>query len=191
MNREARKRIAIFGGSGFQAGEGEFEAARQLGAAVAARGWAVVNGGYGGAMLASAVGAAEAGGHVIGVTCRLFKSSPNDYIHEVVEVEDLHTRLRRLIELGDAYVALPGSTGTLAELAMVWELVNKRLIPPRPILCWGDFWRPVVGVFENDGTGDPRFDTRNLPDRRGELITFVSSPAHAVEAIERGFDGVD
>jgi len=90
MSRAARKRVAIFGGSGFEAGEGEFEAARQLGAAIAARGWAVVNGGYGGAMLASAVGAAGAGGHVIGVTCRLFKSNPNEYIHEVVEVEDLH-----------------------------------------------------------------------------------------------------
>lgn len=187
MNPVPRRHVVVFGGSACQPGDEAYENAQQLGAAFAGKGWVVVNGGYGGTMLAGACGAARAGGRVIGVTCRLFNAQPNEFVTETIETEDLYSRLRRLIELGDAYVALPGSTGTLAELATVWELVNKRMIPTRPILCWGDFWRPIVQVFEQDSTRDSRINTRDLAERRGELISFVSRPEQAVEVIGRAF----
>jgi uncharacterized protein (TIGR00730 family) len=179
-------RIVVFGGSDCVAGEPAWQAAADLGAAIAARGWTLVNGGYGGTMLASAQAAREAGGRVVGVACSLFKSAPNPRLTETVWTDNLYDRLRRLIELGDAYVCLPGSTGTLAELAMVWELMNKRLLGRRPLLCWGEFWRPVVSVFARDATRDPRIPAQDdLPDRRGELVTFVGSADEAVAVIAR------
>ena len=40
---------------------------------------------------------------------------------------------------------LPGGTGTLLELALVWELINKRLIDPRiPLVLLGDHWTPLL-----------------------------------------------
>ena len=186
MNSPART-VVIFGGSDFGPAGEIFLAAEELGRMFALRGWTVANGGYGGAMLASARGAVQAGGRAIGVTCAIFKSPPNEFISEVVRTGDLFERLRALIELGDAYVALPGSTGTLAELALVWELVNKRMIPRRPILCWGEYWRAIVRVFDRDSTRDPRINTAGLPDRRGELITFISTVEEAAAAIGKAF----
>ncbi len=183
MQRGESKKIVIFGGSSFVPGDEAYEAAQSLGRAVSGAGWTVVNGGYGGTMLAASHGAAMDGGEVIGVGCTIFKSDLNEHITESVMTHSLYDRLERLIELGDAYIVLPGSTGTLAELAMVWELVNKKMIPARPILCWGDFWRPVVRIFAQDGTQDPRINTLGVTERRGDLIHFVDSAEQAVGVI--------
>ena len=49
------------------------------------------------------------------------------------------------MRLGRAYVVLPGGTGTLLELALVWELLGKRMLRRRaPIILLGDHWTPVV-----------------------------------------------
>lgn len=180
---DTRKNLVIFGGSDCGPTSGLCAAAEEVGRAAAQAGWTVVNGGYGGTMAASARGAREGGGRAIGVTCSIFKSPPNPHLSEIVPTNNLYHRLNALIELGDAYVVLPGSTGTLAELALVWELVNKRMIPRRPILCWGEYWRPVVAIFDQDSTRDPRINTTGLPDHRGELITFVHSAPEVLSAI--------
>lgn len=180
-----RRNVVIFGGSAYKPGEAAFDDSEALGHAIARRGWTVVNGAYDGTMLASSRGAAAEGGEVIGVTCRIFKSPPNEFLTREEGSDDLYGRMRRLIELGDAYIAMPGSTGTLAELALVWEMINKCLIPVRPILCWGDYWRPIVQVFEADTTQDPRVNTLGITERRGDLIDFVNTPEEAVAALER------
>jgi uncharacterized protein (TIGR00730 family) len=181
----ARRNATLFGGSQYLPGDKPFEDSLALGGALARAGWTVVNGGYGGTMLASARGAAEASGRAIGVGCSIFNCPLNEHITDPEVHPSLMARMERLIELGDAYIVMPGSTGTLAELAMVWELINKRLIPTRPILCWGDFWRPVVEVFQNDSMQDPRINTLGVVERRGALIRFVHSPVEAVAELVR------
>ena len=42
---------------------------------------------------------------------------------------------------------LPGATGTLLELAWVWEATAKRFLQERPIVCLGDFWRPLIDLM--------------------------------------------
>lgn len=183
MNPARPRTAVIFGGSSYGEHEEVFQQAEALGAALARAGWAVANGGYGGVMLAASRGAHAAGGHVVGVVCDIFKSPPNEFITERIGSGDLHERLRRLIEVGDAYIVMPGSTGTLAELAMVWELVNKKLLPMRPILVWGEFWRPVITVFEDHQTGDPRINTLGLPEVRGDLVRVVHNVEEALAAL--------
>lgn len=189
MSRPDTTTIAVFGGSGYQPGDPVFEDARALGETFARRGWAVANGGYGGIMRGVSQGARQAGGTVFGVTCSAFSATANPFVSDEVRTHSLYERLERLIELGDAYLVMPGSTGTLAELALVWEMVNKRMLPPRPILCWGDFWRPVVNVFSSDQTADPRLNTTGLPERRGGLITFAHTPDTAADTIARALAG--
>ncbi|MCP4375028.1 MAG: hypothetical protein GY794_02435, partial [bacterium] len=41
----------------------------------------------------------------------------------------------------------PGGTGTLVELAYVWELMAKGLLERRAIVCVGDFWEPVLEMM--------------------------------------------
>ncbi len=143
------KAVTIFGTSRVLPGDEIFETARQLGAAFAQAGFTIVNGGYGGTMLAAAKGARSYGGKVIGVTCSAFnRSGANEYITEQIITDSLPQRLARLIELGDGYVVLPGGTGTLLELAEVWELKNKRFIAAdKPVILLGSFWQGLVNII--------------------------------------------
>jgi predicted Rossmann-fold nucleotide-binding protein len=56
----------------------------------------------------------------------------------------------KLIELGDAYVVLRGGTGTLLELAAVWELMNKRMLRSRPVVVVGKFWDSTVETVKKE-----------------------------------------
>lgn len=141
--------VTVFGSSDAAAGTPLYSLAYELGAAIARAGWTLCNGGYGGTMEAAARGAVEAGGHTIGVTCSAFRgrAGANPYIRQEVPTFDLFTRLNTLIRLGRAYMVLPGGSGTLLELAAVWELMNKGLIRNRgPIVLLGPHWEPVAGA---------------------------------------------
>ena len=154
----AKKIIAIFGTSRAKLGDSVFSLAEEIGRMLAQAGFTIANGGYGGTMLASAKGAAEAGGKIIGVTCASFKRTPNEYINrknkyisrEIV-TNSLDERLDTLVKLGQGYVVLPGGTGTLLELAKVWELKNKGFLKKsKPIILLGGFWKPLVDLITAD-----------------------------------------
>lgn len=164
--------ITVFGSSDPRPGEAEYEIAMELGTAVAQAGWVLCNGSYGGTMAASCRGAVEAGGKTIGVSCSAFgRSGANQWVQREVTSDDLNERLSKLIDLGDAYVILPGSTGTLLELAAVWELSHKRFLRDRPILLLGDYWMPVIDLI---GRGYPRSLAHvNQTDTVAETIAII------------------
>jgi len=168
------KTITIFGTSKANPGDEIFETAKALGNALAEQGFAIANGGYNGTMLASAKGATAAGGKTIGVTCTAFgRKGPNKYIEKNLSTDSLPQRLQKLIELGDAYIVLPGGTGTLLELAEVWELKNKHFInPTKPIILLGDFWKPLLDTVASA-------DEKSL-----DCVTIANSPGQAVEIIK-------
>jgi len=166
-----QKTVTVFGGSDARPSDPDYVLARSLGRTLARCGWRLANGGYGGTMLAAARGAAEAGGSTVGVTCRAFGRGPaNRYIKQQIQTNSLQQRLAALLELGDAYVVLPGSTGTLLELASVWEMKNKGFLPARkPIILLGGFWSPLVRLMES---------------RQGEIASCLYRAANPDEAAE-------
>ncbi|MHC4511349.1 MAG: LOG family protein [Planctomycetota bacterium] len=95
----------------------------------------------------------------MGVTCSAFKSSKaNEYVSREIVTASLDERLDTLIKLGQAYLVLPGGTGTLLELAMVWELKNKGfLAADKPIILVGGFWRLLVDLVATDDADSSRF----------------------------------
>ncbi len=148
---EKSKVITLFGSSRPRAGDEEYQQAYDLGAALAHAGFVVCNGGYNGIMEGSARGAKEAGGTTIGVTfTALGPRSHNRWIDRVVQEDTLINRAMKLVELGDAYIVLKGGTGTLLELAVVWELVNKGLMREKPIIILGPFWNGVVDTLNDE-----------------------------------------
>jgi uncharacterized protein (TIGR00730 family) len=149
-----RKTITIFGTGKAGPGDQAYITACEVGRLLAQAGFTIANGGYGGTMTAAAKGASEAGGEVIGVTCSAFKKSrPNEYITREIVTHSLQERLNKLIELGAGYIVLPGGTGTLLELAHVWELKNKGFLNhQKPLIIIGGFWRPL---FEIIAGGEP------------------------------------
>ena len=146
----SEKVVTVFGTSKAQPGDEVFELAKQLDPLLPQTGITVANGGYNGTMLAGAMGASQGGGKVIGVTCSAFKRGvANEYVTEEIHTDCLAERLGRLIEIGDAYLVLPGGTGTLLELADVWEHKNKKFAnADKPIIAVGAFWKPLLEMME-------------------------------------------
>lgn len=180
------KTVTIFGSSLPGEGSAAYEEARLLGRYLAESGFVVCNGGYRGLMEASARGAREAGGHTVGVTCTIWPASANLWIAEEVRTGSFLERLLALIERGDAYVVLPGGTGTLAELALVWEMMNKSSLAKtvggrKPLLVMERYWQPVVECLEQEGSLG-RVEKANMEATRRtmEIVTLVTSIEGAV-----------
>src|SRR4030067_1311509 len=115
-----KTRITVFGGSQPKPGEPVYQDALHLGKLLAQQGYILLNGGYIGTMEALSRGAAESGGHVIGVTCDEIeawrKVKANAWVKEERRYPTIRERLMALIESWDAALALPGGAGTLTEI---------------------------------------------------------------------------
>jgi uncharacterized protein (TIGR00730 family) len=169
----SEKIISIFGTGRAKANDTVYTLAYKTGMLLAQAGFTIANGGYGGTMLAAAKGAAEAGGKIIGVTCSAFKSSAaNEYISREIVTGSLDERLDTLMKLGQAYVVLPGGTGTLLELAKVWELKNKGFLDTnKPIILIGGFWQPLLDlVASGDADSSRHIKQVDGPEQVVELI---------------------
>jgi uncharacterized protein (TIGR00730 family) len=142
--------ITVFGSSRPVEGDSFYEEARSLGRELGGAGFTVCNGGYGGTMEASARGAKESGGKTIGVVSGFFSSQVNRWIDKKIEVKSLTDRLMELISLADGYVVLKGGTGTLLELASVWEFMNKSVIEQKPVVVLGKFWDGVINTLNQE-----------------------------------------
>jgi hypothetical protein len=143
-----QKTITIFGSSRVKENSSEYIFAYELGRLLAKNNYAICNGGYGGIMEASAKGAFELDGETIGIICELFYPLSNRYIKKSIMTPNLFERLQKLINYGDGYVVLKGGTGTLLEIAAVWELINKGLIPSKPIIATIPFWEFLINQFK-------------------------------------------
>jgi uncharacterized protein (TIGR00730 family) len=144
---DARKEkiITVFGSSRPLEGESDYEEARALGRELAESGFAVCSGGYGGVMAGVSRGAKEAGGKTYGVTADFFASAKvNAWIDVEVRMKTWQERLFELIRLADGFVACKGGTGTLVELSVVWEMLNKSVMEPKPFAALSDFWTPII-----------------------------------------------
>ncbi len=138
------KIVTVFGSSRPQRGDADYEEAQKLGTVLAERGFAVCTGGYGGVMDAASRGAKDVGGKTYGVTAEFFSRNVNEWVDVEVRKKTWQERLFALIKLGDGFVAWKGGTGTLVELAAVWEMLNKTVMAAKPLVVLGDFWQPIL-----------------------------------------------
>lgn len=136
--------VTVFGSSRPRPGDPHYEEAQALGAALAAKGLVVCSGGYSGVMEAVSRGAKEAGGRTLAVTAEFFRGRANSWVDEEIRVRTWQDRLFELVKRGRGYVACPGGTGTLVELAVVWEMLNKGAMSRKPLAVLGEFWQPVI-----------------------------------------------
>lgn len=174
-----RKVIGVYGSANTQPGTPDYEEAYALGTRLAQAKYAVMTGGYGGTMGAVSEAAAEAGGHVIGVTVGLFKERgvmPNPWLHEEIHLPTLAARLNHLIVAPDAYVVLRGGIGTLAEMALAWSLLQVAEVPARPLVLVGSMWREFVPHFAAIST---------ITERDVRFVQFVDDARDVVGALRQ------
>lgn len=117
--------------------------AERFGALLGEHGFTCVNGGNHGMMTSVSRGAHQAGGkvHCILLNAERFPLEHN-FHHLLEDFIELVPRQVRLLELGDAYVALPGGVGTLYEVMQVLAMKSLDEIDPQKLMiCVGDTWR--------------------------------------------------
>ncbi|GIK58976.1 MAG: LOG family protein [Chloroflexi bacterium] len=169
------KVISVFGSSAPQPGSLAFDEARLVGRLLAEAGFAVATGGYSGTMTAVSQGAAEAGGHVIGVTSAQIEQyrplGPNAWVHEEIRYPTLRERLLHLVTQNDGMITLPGGIGTLSEMALAWSFLQVGEIPVRPFAMLGALWPQTIRTF---------FDPLYIKPEHMALLYFADSPATAV-----------
>jgi predicted Rossmann-fold nucleotide-binding protein len=78
------------------------------------------------------------------------------------------------VELGAGYVVLAGGTGTLLELAHVWEFRNKGFLSAdKPIIIVGRFWKALIDLIAEADPDSVR------------CVQVAAGPAEAVQMLDR------
>jgi uncharacterized protein (TIGR00725 family) len=180
MNEE--RIITIFGSSRPVEKDTDYQEAMELGRLLAEQGFAVCTGGYGGVMEAVSHGAKQAKGKTYGVTAEFFARKANPWVDVEVRMKTWEERLFELIRLADGFVACKGGTGTLVELAVVWEMLNKSVIAPKPVAVVGNFWQPILDRVREVESG-PRSlsESRVWKEADGNLVHSAKTAADAAK----------
>ena len=128
------------------------KAVEELGTWIGSSGNALVYGGSrSGLMGALADSVLRSGGAVTGVEPRCFIESEfqHDGLTELIVTEDMAERKRKMIELGDAFIAFPGGTGTLEEIAEVMSKVSlKHLDAPCILYNLNGYYNALQALLE-------------------------------------------
>jgi uncharacterized protein (TIGR00725 family) len=134
----------VYGSARLPESDPRWGAAFELGAALAEAGYTVATGGYEGIMGAASRGAKSKGGEVLGYTVTSWDSlEANEAVTRRIDSADLFDRLRLFSE-ADLLIALDGGIGTLAEIAVAWNLLQ--VSDARPLLLVGDAWVELVDL---------------------------------------------
>ena len=145
-------RICIFTGSRIGTTARYLDAAREVGGAIARRGWGVVYGGARvGLMGAVADAALAAGGEVQGVIPESMVE--RELAHTGLSVlhvtASMHQRKSQMHALSHAFLALPGGFGTLDETfeSITWAQLGLHR-KPIGLLDVDGFWQPMMRWVE-------------------------------------------
>ena len=105
------------------------KAVRELGTFIGKSGNTLIYGGSkSGLMGLIAESTLSSGGKAIGVEPQFFidKELQYDGLTQLIITDDMSERKAKMIELGDAFIAFPGGTGTLEEIAEVMSKVSLK-----------------------------------------------------------------
>lgn len=146
------KAVCVYCGSRMGVRPAYAEAARQLGATLAARGITLVYGGGNVGLMGVLADAVMAeGGHVVGVIPQalLDKEVGHREVSELIVVHDMHQRKLKMATLADAFIALPGGIGTLEELfeTFTWLQLGFHQ-KPVGLLDVDDYYSHLTGFLD-------------------------------------------
>ncbi|MFA7264111.1 MAG: TIGR00730 family Rossman fold protein [Caulobacter sp.] len=144
--------ICVYCGSSNEADPEFLSSAYTVGAEIAGAGLRFVYGGGGvGLMGASARGAHDGGGRVLGIIpdFLLGREQPFDDVETIV-VHSMHERKMMMFERADAFVVLPGGIGTLEEVVelLSWQRLG---LHAKPVVFYNPrgFWDPLFELFHH------------------------------------------
>jgi len=154
ITKKKIKRVAFLGDAEAKKTDQHFIDAFNTAKLLAESGYIIVNGGGPGIMLASTLGAKEGKGKVEIVLIdekvnmgRNYEGSDSENqikASKIYKTKGIQDRTEKLIEIADAYVVFKGGTGTMAELALVWEKAKFEYGKHEPLIFFGDCWKNII-----------------------------------------------
>ncbi len=175
--------VTVFGSARFKEDHRYYQLARDMGAALARAGYAVMTGGGPGIMEAANRGAREAGGLSLGCNIKLpFEQKPNPYLDRFIEFEHFFIRKVMLVKYSSAFAVMPGGFGTLDEVFEVVTLIQTGKLDGFPIVAMGGgFWDHMASFVQKT-----MIDERTISPEDLELIARVDTVEEAVAHIRQG-----
>ncbi len=175
--------ITVFGSARTKADDPYYEFGRQLGAALARRGFAVITGGGPGMMEAVNRGCHEAGGLSVGCNIELpTEQELNAYVDLGVEFRYFFVRKNMFVKYARGFVIFPGGLGTLDELFESLTLAQTGKIEHFPIVLFGTkYWSGLLDwmravVLAHGAMSPEDFDLVTLTDDPEEAAEMATRP---------------
>lgn len=197
MNRTKKvsniRTICVYCGSGPGTDPAFVEAARAFGAILANNGIRLVfGGGAVGIMGAIAKSVLDHGGKVTGIIPEFLVAREHAMrgSDNLIVTRDMHERKRKMFEMADAFVALPGGIGTLEEVVeqITWVQLGRHR---KPILLANikGFWDLLCALIDHMKKlefirGDLNFELL-VADKVADILPMLQEAAAAVPEEEK------
>ena len=175
------KAVSVFGSARIGEADPYYGAARELGAAAARAGFAVITGGGPGTMEAANRGCHEAGGISVGCNIELpYEQHLNPYVGLGIDFRYFFVRKTMFVKYADAFVVFPGGFGTLDELFEALTLVQTGKILHFPVVLFGSrYWSGLVDWLRERVLAEAKVSPEDLDifrccDDPGEAVSHIS-----------------
>ena len=158
------------------------EAVHELGAWIAGNGHTLIYGGSSvGLMGALSDAVKENGGRIIGIGVKvekILKVRRSD-LDEYVEAENVQIRKELMVERSDAFIAIPGSLGTLDEITDVMAAVKLKLLC-QPCILYNlkGYYEPLKAMLQK------MMEEGFLSDSEVAGVTFADTFEDIVAALQ-------
>jgi len=202
MNRSEKpskiRKICVYCGSGPGIDPAFVESARAFGTLLAKNAIGLVFGGGSVGMMGTiAKSVREHGGEVTGIIPEFLVAREHAMrgADNLIVTRDMHERKRKMFEMADAFVAMPGGVGTLEEVVeqMTWVQLGRHR---KPILLANikHFWDPLCALIDHMKAlefirGDLNFDLL-VADKVEEILPMLKNAAAAVSEEEKEMPAV-
>ncbi len=164
--------VLVIGSDGDHCPQTTYDAAKEVGAQIAARNAITVTGGLGGVMEAACRGAKEKGGMVVGIIPNEDMSYANPYCDIIIPTGIGFARNFITAYSADVAIVVGGGAGTYIEACVAYQK-----------------GKPIVALAGTGGTADKIADTF-LDDRKTVKVISASSPKDAVDqALDHATNG--
>lgn len=192
-----RFRVCIFGSARIRPEDPIYHTVRELARDLAELDVDVVTGGGPGLMEAANAGVQEARNAAslsYGLPIRLPTATERANRHLDIKSEHrrFSSRLDEFMRLSHAVIVAPGGIGTMLELMYVWQLIQVKMIEPRPVVMLGrDFWGGLMAWMREEMlvrrlVSPEDFDPIHLVDTPAEALGYVRQALNEWMARQRG-----
>lgn len=174
--------VCVYSASSTKIDAAYFDAARELGLLLAQNHIRLVNGaGKMGLMAVVADAALSNGGEVTGVIPHFMieQGWHHTGLTELIEVDSMHQRKKKMADLSDAVIALPGGCGTLEELLEVitWKQLGLYL-NPIVILNTKGYFNPLLEMLAQ------AVEENFMRVQHGAIWQVAATPQEAIQMVQ-------